>query len=478
MSIYGVSPGDSSSFTEQYLQVVEAWLRAFLNKQTDQNNISKDKNVSVEIRVDNKLVYGRVDDQLVADLTPDIVKYLGRFQNTSINDKVNEMKNLTFKVDGKIVLQSDSDGRVVVNEYLKKDLGLAEDQFVENEKTSDNSKLKKLFEQLDGQAELPITVALPNQPPQQLQQEQESNLTPTVENTNSGMKRVSEAVDVLPEGELKAYLMAQISEMRQLHQQQLALQQRQFEELIQQRLQEPDNPSWWQSCRNTVSQIWNEFRERLRTREAAAALKQVFTSHAVPGSNVYHAVGYNITRSGRSYQLQDASGKPILQFQDTPFGVKLPKDSPVVDERHKKELTALCKQVCSGERLRGAFSPVGARESEEFSRIQKITRALSDYAKRQGKTVSIDGQFSYKWRAAPDGRVLIAAKDGRGALLAVGNGLQQCRMSERDLAYFEQILPKLEAVQSSIQSSVETKKATAKYQLGVVQSQNSSEWER
>ncbi|MBW4595410.1 MAG: hypothetical protein KME46_21520 [Brasilonema angustatum HA4187-MV1] len=478
MSISGVSPGDSSSFTEQYLQVIEAWLRKFLDKQREQNNVNKDNNLQVEIRVDNKLVYGRVDNQLVASLTPDIVKKLGQIQNTSVGDKVDGVQSSTLKVDGKVVLQSEADGSVVVNEYLKKDLELAGEQIFTKEEIFDNSKLEKLVEQLEEQAELPIKVVLPHQLSQQIQQEQESHLTPTDKNTNSGMKRVSEAVDVLPEGELKAYLMAQISEMRQLHQQQLALQQRQFEELIQQRLQEPNNPSWWQSCRNTASQIWNEFRERLHTREAAAALKQVFTSHAVPGSNVYHAVGYTITRSGRSYQLQDASGKSILQFQDTPFGVRLPKNSPVVDERHKKELTALCEQVCSGEHLRGAFSPVGARESEEFSRIQKITRSLSDYAKRQGKTVSIDGQFSYKWRAAPDGRVLIAAKDGRGALLAVGNGLQQCRMSERDLAYFEQILPKLEAVQSSIQSPVETKKASAKSQLGVVQSQNSSEWER
>jgi hypothetical protein len=478
MSIFGVSPGDSSSFTEQYLQVIEAWLRKFLDKQREPNNVNKDNNLQVEIRVDNKLVYGRVDNQLVASLTPDIVKQLGQIQKTSVGDKVDGVQSSTLKVDGKVVLQSEADGSVVVNEYFNKDLEFAGEPFLNSEENFDNFKLEKLVEQLEEQAELPIKVVLPHQPSQQIQQEQESNLTPTEDSTNSGIQCATKAVDVLPEGELKAYLMAQISEMRQLHQQQLALQQRQFEELIQQRLQEPNNPSWWQSCRDTVSQMWSEFREQLRTREAAAALKQVFTSHAVPGSNVYHAAGYTITRSGKSYELQDTNGQSILQFQYTPFGVKLPKDSLVVDEPHKKELTALCEQVCSGERLRGAFSPVGARESEEFSRVQKISQALSDYAKRQGKTVSIDGQFSYKWKAAPDGRVLIAAKDGRGALLAVGKGLQQCRMSERDLAYFEQMLPKLEAVQPSIQSAVETSKASASPQLSVVQSKNSSQSER
>ncbi|WP_414588925.1 hypothetical protein [Scytonema sp. PCC 10023] len=491
MSISGVTPGDSSSFTQQYLQVVEAWLREFLDKQKESENIPKDKNLQqVEIRVGNKLVYGMVGDKFVASLTPEIIEQLGLLQNTPVGETLSGVKSLTLKVDEKVVMQSDRNGKVVVNEYFKKDLELAGEQPLPSQKNSDDFQPEKVFEPREELAELPIKVALTNQPSQLPQQEQESNFTsisagsdslttpPSYENINSGIESVNEAVDVLPEGELKAYLMAQISEMRQLHQQQLALQQRQFEELIQQRLQEQNNPNWWQSCRDTVGQVWNEFRERARIRETAAALKQVFTSHAVPGSNVYYAVGYTMTRSGKSYQLQDDSGKSILQFQDTSFGVRLAKDSAPLNEHHKKELTALCEQVRSGERLKGAFSPVGARESEEFSRVQKISQALSDYAKRQGKTVSVDGQFSYKWKAAPDGRVLIAAKDGRGALLAVGKGLQQCRMSERDLAYFEQMLPKLEAFQPSIQSSQEANKASARPQLSVVQSQNSSQWER
>ncbi|NMG10440.1 hypothetical protein [Brasilonema sp. UFV-L1] len=490
MSISSVSPGDASSFTQQYLQVVEAWLSGFLEQQKKSEEILKDKKLQqVEIKVGDKVVYGMVGNKFVAALTPEIIEQLGQLQNTPVGETVSGMNNsLTLKVDDKVVLQADRDGKVIVNEYFKKDLELTREQSLPNQTNSNNSQSEKVFEQ-EELAELPIKVALSNQPPQQLQQEQEPNLTsisaesdssttPTsYENVNSGIKSVNEAVGVLPESELKTYLMTQISEMRQLHQQQLALQQRQFEELIQQRLQEQNNPNWWQSCRDTVGQLWNEFRERSRIRETAAAIKQVFTSHAVPGSNVYHAVGYTITCSGKSYQLQDDSGKSILQFQNTPFGVRLSKDSSSLEEHHKKELTVLCEQVRSGERLRGAFSPVGVKESEEFARIQKITLALSDYAKRQGKTVSIDGQFSYKWKAAPDGRVLIAAKDGRGALLAVGNGLQQCRMSERDFAYFEQILPKLEAVQSSIQSSAETKKASAKSQLSVVKNQNSYELE-
>ncbi len=214
MSIFGVSPGDSSSFTEQYLQVIEAWLRKFLDKQREPNNVNKDNNLQVEIRVDNKLVYGRVDNQLVASLTPDIVKQLGQIQKTSVGDKVDGVQSSTLKVDGKVVLQSEADGSVVVNEYFNKDLEFAGEPFLNSEENFDNFKLEKLVEQLEEQAELPIKVVLPHQPSQQIQQEQESNLTPTEDSTNSGIQCATKAVDVLPEGELKAYLMAQISEMR------------------------------------------------------------------------------------------------------------------------------------------------------------------------------------------------------------------------------------------------------------------------
>ena len=37
MSISGVTPGDASSFAEKYLQVVDAWLRLFLEKKLDKD---------------------------------------------------------------------------------------------------------------------------------------------------------------------------------------------------------------------------------------------------------------------------------------------------------------------------------------------------------------------------------------------------------------------------------------------------------
>jgi hypothetical protein len=76
----------------------------------------------------------------------------------------------------------------------------------------------------------------------------------------------------------------------------------------------------------------------------------------------------------------------------------------------------------------------------------------------QQKEVTIDGAFSYKWQANPNGDVQIKAKDRRGNLLEKTGGSVKSNMSDRDLVYFEQILPKLQA--SSQKEAVNSLKST------------------
>ncbi|NJO64093.1 MAG: hypothetical protein HC836_39715, partial [Richelia sp. RM2_1_2] len=91
--------------------------------------------------------------------------------------------------------------------------------------------------------------------------------------------------------------------------------------------------------------------------------------------------------------------------------------------------------------------------AEYFSRVERVTNALVQYSIAQNKEVEIDGVFSYKWRASPQGKVHIEAKDGRGVLLEKDGGKLKSNMSQNDLAYFEQILPKLQPKQPSLVSS-------------------------
>jgi hypothetical protein len=101
--------------------------------------------------------------------------------------------------------------------------------------------------------------------------------------------------------------------------------------------------------------------------------------------------------------------------------------------------------LVAGRNPRGAFAPVGEQESQYLKRVNIITQALTQYATNQKTSVQVDGKFSYKWRSTPDGKVRIDAKDGRGPLLVSAGGQLRCRMEERDLVHFEQMLPVLQA---------------------------------
>jgi hypothetical protein len=105
-----------------------------------------------------------------------------------------------------------------------------------------------------------------------------------------------------------------------------------------------------------------------------------------------------------------------------------------------------------------SFAPVGKQEAEYFARVERITNALVQYAVIQQKEVVIDGAFSYRWQANPDGNVIIEAKDGRGNLFEKAGGKVKSNMNERDLVYFEQIMPKLQA--SSKKEAVNSLKST------------------
>jgi hypothetical protein len=83
-----------------------------------------------------------------------------------------------------------------------------------------------------------------------------------------------------------------------------------------------------------------------------------------------------------------------------------------------------------------------------LARVNAITKALSQYAQATGSRVQVNGKLAYKWLATPDGRVRIDAKDGRGVLLVQAQGQLRCRMHDRDLAHFEQMLPVLKSARS------------------------------
>jgi gas vesicle protein len=246
------------------------------------------------------------------------------------------------------------------------------------------------------------------------------------------------------------------SEVEQLKAEVKALQQERnlYQELIEQRLKQPQNTSWWQQIVNNASTVVssvtsavkigiNEFKENSKQHQFAASIKNLFQLQTQPGENQYQAGDYQISRNGSHYEVKDsATDKLLMQFRDTNLGVKVEKSDLVnVDIQ---DINSLQKSLQKNEPIPASFAPVGKQEAEYFARVERVTNALVEYAAVQQRDVEIDGRFSYKWKASPDGNVQIEAKDGRGNLLEKTGGQLTSNMNERDLNYFEQILPKLQ----------------------------------
>ena len=453
----GVSPisaGESGSFTEQYLRLIEDWLREFVDKNQQQQDA--DNKPEIEITVGNRLVYG----QGVNDLSPSILERLGQLQNTPVGGVVESAVSMRIKLDGKVVLESDESGKVItnsfyeqlrdnktaqkitekyaldnpfVNEELPDEYADLNNPFVNEELQAENnqivngeqeSNLRKVIPQ---QPDSSVTYPIPPQP--QLQPVQQ---TPVV--TETGGARVKTALEALPDSSLKQLLTAQLSQMQELQRSQLQNQQRQFDELIKARFTEPKNTNWWQQAARSVAKTaqtaWGSLVRQSRDVKAAVAIKTLFDKSTLPGATAYHTTGYTIARSGQFYTLSDKSDKTLMQFDASPIGVRVSPSNQLTTSAHQ-DLKQLRTSQNRGEEPSGAFARVGKKETEYFARVNAITTALSQYAQRQGTNVQVDGQFSYKWKATPDGKVRIDAKDGRGSLLLKAEGRADENSHER-----------------------------------------------
>jgi hypothetical protein len=503
----GVSPisvGESGSFTEQYLRLIEDWLREFVDKNKQQQDT--DNQPEIEITVKERIVYG----QGVNDLSPSIIERLGQLQNTPVGDVVESAVSMRVKLDGKVVLESDESGKVITNSFYEElrdnktaqkitDKYALDNPFVNEEELPDeyadfenlfinnelpdeypdfnnlfvNDELKAEDNQIvNGEREPNLEKVVPQQPdsvvtyptPPQLQPQPQLQ-THVV--TETGGARVKTVLEALPDSSLKQLLTAQLSQMQELQRSQLQNQQRQFDEFIKARFTEPKNTNWWQqaarSVANTAQTAWASLVRRSRDVKAAVAIKTLFDQSTSPGTTAYHTADYTIVRSGQFYTLSDKSDKTLMQFNASPMGVRVSQSSQLETPVYQ-DLKQLRTSFLRGEEPGGAFARVGKKETEYFARVNAITTALSQYAQRQGGSVQVDGQFSYKWKATPDGKVRIDAKDGRGSLLIKAQGQMKTRMSERDLAYFEQMLPILQQSTPQRQS-----------QLSLIQSQKQSQ---
>ncbi|NJL63079.1 MAG: hypothetical protein HC903_16160 [Methylacidiphilales bacterium] len=435
--IFVVDSGDANSIQQRYEQVIEMLLQALLDAKQDNTK------QGLKIFDDNKLVYGRDNHQFRDEisglsgelLNPQLITQLQQLRSTPVGEVVEGAIDKRVELDGKVVLQSNENGRVIVNELLEQEVirDIKQKKVEEFSNSETRSGSEKII--------YPEFASKENN--------QIGNQTKQI----PGSTRVAESLKLLENSPLKDLLSA---ELEQLQSEIKALKQERnlYQELIQQRLQQPQNTSWWQQIKSNASIVITsltsavkigirEYQENSTQHQFAASIKNLFHLQTQPGDSQYQASDYQISRNGSLYEIKElATNRQIMKFTSTPLGLRVERSN--LEKNHIKDFTILQNSLQQNETVPASFAPVGNQEAEYFARVDKITSVLVEYAAIQQRDLTIDGVFSYKWQASSDGNVIIEAKDGRGNLLEKVGGNVKSNMSDRDLVYFEQIIPKLQ----------------------------------
>ena len=394
--IFTLNSGDATAIQQYYEQIIETLLRTLL----DTKNSGENQHQDLKIFDGDKLVYGRDNNQFRDEisgisgqlLNPQLISELQQLRSTPVGNVASGVTNKKVELDGKVVLQSDEKGKVIFNSFLQSELNQnrSEPESIEvNNQVNDtefaNTNLNNTNSEIKQDKVLPLT---------------------------NGSTRVKESLQVLEDSPLKNIL---LSEIELLKTELKALQQERslYKELIEQRLQQPKNTSWWQQALNNVSTVVKSVSSAIKMEirslsdnfaqhKGAASLKTLFHLQTQPGANQYTAGEYQISRQGSLYEVSSSStGKQIMQFHATPLGVKVEKGN--LDGIHIQDIKTLQHSFKKNEPLPTTFTPIGKQEAEYFARVERVNNALVQYAIAQNKEVEIDGVFSYKWRASPLG---------------------------------------------------------------------------
>ncbi|MFB2920325.1 MULTISPECIES: hypothetical protein [Aerosakkonema] len=575
--IFTGSPGDAVNFIEQWRQFLEELLRSEPEESTPSAR-------GLQIYDNDRLVYGmeRETNQFLDEVTglvgqvinPELLGQLEKLRDTPVGGLIPEAANKRIELDGKIILQSDRQGKVIINEIMK---AKSQEKFTENSLSTvaepnsesvwlENQPLPEPPEEENyyqpvefdangylrvGNAEEvdevnePETVeasntvyspkaellsvvregikkgnyqiinqaytGVPYQEKQQIfnsltpeeqkearllklihqveelsgitdgsihnfvrsamqkQSKSQPHLEPEIEQfaeksrTISGYEKVQRSLAALPQttsvqmaANYSTEMQSLLETIQQQNQQINSLQNSvsQMQQLIAARVEQPTQFSWWQQAKQTVSNLWENFKHREDYHTYANAIRSFYTQKVTPNSSNIYVNSYVIQRDGKNYTLSDRDGQTVIKFRASGLGVRV--DSHVrLQPEQERDLIELVMAQIKGRQPGGAFAVVGQQEADYYLRVQKLSSALVNYAKSQNSEVEIDGKLSYKWKATTEGDVEIHSKDGRGLLLVQSGGKMVTQLSERDLAYFEAILPKLQAPGISLQPEKE-----------------------
>lgn len=122
--VFTLSEGDAASFQQQYQRLIEEFIQTFLNLQ------DLEKESAVQIFDNERLVYGSDGKQVKDELSglpgkllnPEMIEQLEQLRDTPVGGIVEGAKNKRIELDGRVVLQSDERGMVIVNELIQQEI--------------------------------------------------------------------------------------------------------------------------------------------------------------------------------------------------------------------------------------------------------------------------------------------------------------------------------------------------------------------
>ena len=256
------------------------------------------------------------------------------------------------------------------------------------------------------------------------------------------LPHIASALDTLPSSPTKDVMLGMVADMQRTKEQQEKTPNPEMEAFVARRKEEPQNWNWWQKVSSTLESTFGNVRDTFQNWRAATTLNKLAQSQALQSGESYEAAGFNLSREGNQYTLSDKEGNPKMRFESTILGVKVDNTLPPLSGGDFAKTVQLRADLDAGKEPSGAFINQAIHEGQYISRVNRIIKALSDYAKSQGGNAKVDGKLSYDFRANSKGSVMITDKEGN-VLLAAGNGQMRSRMEEKDLAHFEKMIPAL-----------------------------------
>ena len=448
-----------------------------------QNRLQGDVKVYLVEDGESELIYGQVGQRTIDKLTPEQLNSL-----SSPDTQAGGLAGLKVKAGEEVIFQADESGNFLINQPEKLTPALAQIQQLKQEGSRqvqpdwvggdypnyvDNYSFNSP-EISDPTADIlvelmaPIIEAMPTVEPEREQQPEPSLMDFLEPESDSQRlevsKELSSTAPYVPEaeqqdglsalqsalGEMKPATLKDVLQGMTTDMEATAREQEpnpDMEALVKSRLEERQNPHWWDKVSAKVETMVSRVRDTFTQHRAASTLKDLAAGMGLQSGESYQGASYNISRQGKDYTLTDKQGNELMKFQSSPLGVKVDKSLPALDSSHFQKTEQLRQDLKETRQPSGAFISEGAAEGQNLQRINALTQALSQYAAKNGGVALVEGKFSYDWQANGTGSVIIQDKQG-SVLLATGQGHTRSRMSEKNLQHFEQMLPALASQQS------------------------------